>query len=801
MRRLIRILSVAGQAAVVLVAGVAWGTEPASPVSSGSSAPVEEDAERLRLAIEELARSFPGRYPGVELLARLRALRARAAQGPSEPGGEQPSPDQLAEELEAFKRQALVTLNPLLAPGKLVFVKRYTFSPGWYYADFLHRGRRFGGNLCVLSLADGKVTELAGELAGGIFDRYDLSFDGRRILFGYRPAPGKGFRLYEVGADGRGLRQLTFDPAGSDKLLDAVDDYHPCYLPDGSICFASTRCQRGVLCDQGDSLHVNVLYRMDADGRTMRVLSGNALSESTPSVMNDGRILYTRWEYVDKGVIAVQALWSMRPDGTGTAEVYGNDIENPPVLIHARAIPGDDHRVVATCTLHHPFAVGPIALLDLRRNRRTLEPIRWLTPETGLSIERPGTFPHGECFTHLRDGRWVADNQGPLYCDPYPLADPATGAGAGKFFLVTCNPDRPWNDATAYGLYLLDTFGNRVLIYRDPTISSWQPMPLRARPRPPMVASVATSEKLERQPTPAEGTLVLADVYAGLQGVARGSVKYLRILEQVPRPWSAHRFWPSDSALGQHAPVSLHSHIHVKILHGVVPLYEDGSAHFTVPADKNLFFQALDADYQEIQRMRTFVNLQPGESRSCTGCHLFQPKAPRNQTLLALRYGPDRPRPQPGDAGPRPIHYPSDVQPILDRHCVRCHNRKRADGGLDLSGEMTQWFCSSYEQLMSKGLIAYIQEFYGPQPDAQKTNVVPLPPFALGSHASKLITLLRRGHYEVELSREERIRLVTWVDANGPYYGTYFGRRNWIYKDHPDFRPTPTLGSASGIGP
>jgi hypothetical protein len=401
--------------------------------------------------------------------------------------------------------------------------------------------------------------------------------------------------------------------------------------------------------------------------------------------------------------------------------------------------------------------------------------------------------PHAEHYAHVRGGRLVKDDCGPLFSEPYPLADPLTGAGAGKYFLVTCNPDRPWHDPSAYGLWLIDVFGNRVPIYRDPKISCWQPVPLRPRSRPPVIPPVSAQNN--------EATVVLADVYAGLEGVPRGTIKYLRILEQVPRPWSARRFWPNDSAHGQHAVVSLNSHIHVKIHHGIVPVREDGSAHFIVPAEKNLFFQALDGDFLEVQRMRSFVNFRPGEVRSCVGCHQYRPKAPAGAPPLALRDPPQRPQPQPGETVPRPIHYPTDIQPILDRHCVSCHNAKRSDGGLDLSETMTEYFSRSYENLMNRQFIAYIQEFYGPQPDAQVTNAEPVPPRTVGSHASRLMTILRHGHYDAKLTREELVRLATWIDANGPYYGTYFGRRNWSYKDHPDFRPVPTLHSAAGIAP
>ena len=773
------------------------------------AAPLVRGARSLGLAMEDLHASFPRRFPAVERTSDLSAIERRAVaavRGTVEAGRDAWAG--LRAEVEALKRRVLVTSNPLLSPGRLLFVKRTTYQPGWYYAEFM-RASRFGGNLCSLSLPEGRVTELVPELAGGIFDRYDLSFDGERVVFAYKAAPGQGFRLYEVGVDGTGLRQLTFDPVDEPERIRKywhprnrpsgvyrhhTDDFHPCYLPDGGICFASTRCERGVLCASDDSLSVNVLYRMDADGSNLEILSENALSESTPSVMNDGRILYTRWEYVDKGVIAIQGLWSMRPDGTGTAEVYGNEIEFPPVLIHARAIPGRHNQIVCTATMHHPFAVGPILLLNTDRDIRTHEPIRSLTPDTSLSIDGVGGFPHGESYTHRRNGQWVRDNRGPLFSEPYPLAVPGTNAGAGTYFLVTCNPDQAWNHPTAYGLYLVDVFGNRVCVYSDPAISCWQPMPLRARARPQMV-----SPSLE--PPAADGgraTVFLSDVYRGLTGVPRGTVKYLRILEQVPRPWSARRFWEDDTWGGQHVPISMHAHIFVKVHHGVVPVCEDGSAHFTVPADRSVFFQALDEEYMEVQRMRTFVNFQPGEVRGCVGCHEPHASAPPAGRRLCLHAGASDPGPQPGEQVPRPLHYPSDVQPVLDRNCVRCHSGTEPKGGLDLSGEATTFFCRSYETLMGRKLVAYIQEFHGPQPRAQKTNATPLPPYALGSHASKLVTHLRKGHQEVRLRREEMVRIITWADANCPYYGTYFGRRNILYRDRPDYRPVPTLASAWG---
>lgn len=770
------------------------GTATVRATEAGSAP--RQGLAALRAAMDDLAASFPGRYRAEEFRARWEDLNKRAETAV------------ISNEVEQLKFDALVAGNPLLSPGKLLFTKRQTYTPGWYYAEFM-RATKFGGGLCVLSLPDGQVTELLPQLRAGITDRYDLSFDGQRVVFGYKSAPGKAFRLFEVRVDGTGLRQLTFDPPDEAQRVarfhkpnspyyHTTDDFQPCYLPDGGIAFASARCERGVLCDVADDLAVNLLHRVDADGQHLRRLSEGALSESTPSVMNDGRLLYTRWEYVDKGVIAVQALWAMRPDGSGSSEVYGDDIEDPMVFVHGRAIPGRNNLFVCTGTFHHPFAVGPILLVDINKPVNTLEPIRSLTPDTRASptLLREQTGAYGEKFAHLSKGQWVADNKGPLFSEPYPLDDPETHASAGKYFLVDCNPDQPWGHPSAYGLWLVDVFGNRVRIHSDPAISCWQPVPLRARKTPPVLTPISAQGA-----TPANtGTLILTDVYRGLEGVPRGTVKYLRVLEQVPRPWSAHRFWPDDTAVGQHVPISLYAHIFVKVNHGIVPVYEDGSAQFTVPARRNIFLQALDENFMEVQRMRTFVDLQPGETRGCVGCHeRASSPPPVGGQLLALKKPAVAPAPQPGETVPRPIHYVSDVQPVLDRHCVRCHGGDQPKGGLDLTGALTPFFNRSYENLMKRNLLSYITEFVGPKGNQpQFTSVTPLPPRALGSHASKFIANARGPHHDVKLSQEELLRLITWADANGPYYGSYFGRRNLIYQDHPNFRPVPTLASALG---
>ena len=747
------------------------------------------DLQQLRAAVAYLMGKYGDQYPeGKAFLARVDALEKLVAEKAEQPQ----AVVEIVEAAEQLRHEALVKANPLLDFDKLLFVRRYTYQSTHYYTDYIDGCEHFGGNLCVLSPADGKVTELAPELEGGIFGRFDLSFDGRRVIFGYKRALGQGFRIWEVGVDGKGLHQLTFDPPDEQQRIEKyrhrdmaqwagrplvythhTDDMHPCYLPDGGICFVSTRCERGILCDGPDVFTTTTLYRMDGDGRRMEVLSDSPVSEASPSVMNDGRVLYTRWEYVDKADVVIKCLWAMRPDGTGSVEIFGNDITFPDTMLHGRAIPGYNNLFVVIGAPHMPAGVGTVIRLDINYPIRTREPMTYITPDVDVRTEF-GWF-------HNRDGRWVGDTDGPLYTDAMPLSD--------KFFLVSCNPDKPVKEVDAYGLYLLDEWGNRVPIHRDGQMSCWQPTPLRPRPKPPVVPPVRPGES---QPA----TLVMSDVYRGLGDVPRGTIKYLRVLETVPRPWAARKYWDGDSAYQQHAVVSLNGSLHVKRLWGIVPVEEDGSAHFEVPADKNLFLQALDENFMEVQRMRTFINLRPGESRSCIGCHEMRQWAPANRLPLAARRPPRRLAPQPGETAPRPIHYVTDVQPILDRHCVRCHNAQKPEGELVLTGELTALFNRSYEELLRKDLV---QVFHENQPKTGDAS--PIPAYSLGSHRSRLIEVIHEGHegheekgYEgVELSREEFIRLVTWIDANSPYYGSYFGRRNLQYKEHPDFRPVPGL--------
>ena len=695
-----------------------------------------------------------------------------------------------------------------LLPGveQILFVKRYTFQSTHYYTDYIDGCQHFGSNLCLLSLVDGSVTELVPQLAHGIVGRCDLSYDGKRVLFDWKEKIGAGFRIWEVGIDGTGLRQITFPPGDEQERIDKyrlareavylhhTDDMHPCYLPDGGIAFVSTRCQYSILCDGADKLTSTVLYRMDADGGNLEKLSNNSVSESAPSVMNDGRILYTRWEYVDNGAVTNKGLWAIRPDGSGSEEVYGKNVAFPPVFNVARAVPGTNNLFAAIGAPHMPLGVGTLMLIDTQADRRTGEGVTYVTPEVDTQHQwgwdnLPGgaNKPIPPEIQEGRDGRGNT-SRGPLYMDPYPISP--------EYFLVALNLRESWNVENAYGLYLLGPDGVKRLLHREGEHSCWMPIPVGPRCKPGIPRGTIDPE-LARQGL---ARVAVSDVYRGLDGVKRGTIKYLRINEHVPRPWAARRAWEGDVFDQQHSVVSCNAALGLRVQYGIVPVEEDGSAHFFVEADKNIFFQALDADFAEVQRERPLVNYRPGEVRSCVGCH---ERAKDNNAFgmatlpVAVTRPPSVPGPQPGEqSGTRPLSYEVDVQPVWDGHCVSCHNAEKKGGDLDLTGERTTLFCRSYENILARGLVSIIGENH---PKAGNNHY--LPPYSLGTYASQLSKYLKQDHYAVILSPEERIRVTTWIDSNGQYYGSYYGRKNLQYAGHPDFRPVLTFEESHAITP
>jgi mono/diheme cytochrome c family protein len=360
--------------------------------------------------------------------------------------------------------------------------------------------------------------------------------------------------------------------------------------------------------------------------------------------------------------------------------------------------------------------------------------------------------------------------------DPYPFSE--------KYFLVSHNPTSSPGEPAGYGIYVLDGWGNRAELYRDPAVSCFEPIPLRPRRRPTAIASVAATDKAVARAGAADeektASLFIQDVYQGMTGIERGRVKYVRVMGALPWPWSERGMnW-----------VGMNVDVHRKRVYGIAKVHEDGSAYFSVPANENLFFQALDEDFMALQQMPTFINLMPGERRSCIGCHEPRGMAPSmaHGQPQALKHPPQTLVPQPGDTGPRMVHYNADVQPVLNKHCVGCHGGENPKGRLDLTGVPTEQYNRSYENFINKGLVSYADCRYG------RSNFRAVPPLTRGSHLSKLTAQIRQDPCKANLTREEFVKIVTWIDANAPYYGTYRGKRDLKDKDQPDFRPPPLAG-------
>jgi hypothetical protein len=763
--------------------------------------------------------------------------------------------------------------NKLIDRGieKIAFVKRFTYNSNHYYTEFLNSQWMPGGNLCILSLKIGEVKELAPSLTGGVFGAFDISFDAKRIVFAYKASPDVGYRLYEVGVDGSGLKQLTFSPDDEDKITSTykISGYHhgtedldPCYLPDGGIAFISTRCHFGILCDAPDIFPTTVLYRIDGDGKNMRKLTNSSVSENTPCLLPDGRIMYTRWEYVDKGAVSVKCLWAMNPDGSNSVEIYGNDVAAPTTMIMGRPIPNSPNEYVFTGTPHCPQnCTGTIVRINTAKNIRTNEPMTYMTPYTDIRYE-PGFAFRSEADT----SKWYQDpsGKGPLFRESYPLSRTE--------FIVSHKPTgTEWHDAKSYRLCLLYEGGQVEPIYSDKDISCFRPMPLLAREIPPVIPSHPNKELADNN----LAECIVTDVYSGMVGVEKGSIKYLRILEQVPRPWGARRFYkPSytqDEYDQQHVTVTKDTHLGLKIQHGVVTVEDDGSARFLVPAERNIFIQALDANFRAVQTERTYVNYMPGEVRSCIGCHESTSQTPRTNgrhTPKAMKRRVETPYVQAGEtSAAKTLSYARDVQPVWDRHCVNCHNASNTKGNLSLSGKETRLFNESYENLVPErrkvgGSVAYslsndklavagndyyiaADESYFTVPseiDAKYTtegkgfyvssdgkwvtyvqdrgllgpvigenhpkngNIRYLPAKTFGSYASVLVAMLSpdikldnreaqkkaehlaKVHDKIKLKPEELLQITNWVDTNCQYYGTYYGRRDTIFRAHPDYR-------------
>jgi hypothetical protein len=745
------------------------------------------DVKRLGGAAVPLAQPVP---PDVELhLAAL--LKAAAAIDPAQ--GEA----RYALYADACRlRRQIAFRNPLLDFRELLLAKHHRAIYPHMCDQYYGIAARPGGGLYVLSdpfgptpqlrdvLADSVVRsgrlqgkKLSGgpnkpwriaydgmgnlsgeETLGGSFLSPDLSYDGNGIAFAYVEcagdrshahhtdparghwAAGRCYHVFKVHVDGSDLVQLTDG---------TWNDFDPRWLPSGRIAFISER--RGGYLRCGRVCPTYTLYDMAADGGDIRCLSPHETNEWHPSVTHDGRIAWTRWDYVDRHFSAAHMPWITGVDGSDPRPIHGNYAwrgSRPDMELNLRAVPNSP-KFVATAAPHHGQAFGSLVIIDPRvRDDDGGSPLKRLTPEAG--------FPE------------TADGGTETYGSAWPLSEDyhlcVYDAGTRRSFPGAPSPS--YADAN-YGIYLIDAFGNRELVYRDPEISCHQPIPLRPRRKPPVVTE--SGERVADTGV-GEATVAVMDVYDSLKPWPEGTkITGLRVWQLLPLSVA-----PAARNNGVQVPGTGSVNTARAVL-GTVPVEDDGSAHFLVPAGKEVFFQALDEKGLAVQSMRSGTHFQAGETRVCQGCHEPKHRAPRivQSEPLATRRPPSRL--QPDVDGTNPFSYARLVQPVLNKHCTECHAKNR-DKALPLDTEPVHVVGRAYMDLPTTYYASYASlaarygfyEYGGAGGRTHRTT-----PGEFGARASKLYALLSKGHYDVKLPPEDLHRLTVWLDSCSMFYGVY----------------------------
>ncbi|MGL4595792.1 MAG: hypothetical protein ACRCUY_13805, partial [Thermoguttaceae bacterium] len=576
---------------------------------------------------------------------------------------------------------------------KIVFVKHFDLG-GSHYAyteaqSDAQAERNFvpGSALCILELKTEKETNVGAQESkfgeyvertlledkNGVIRDPAISFDGKIIVFSWKKSDRlDDYHLYDYNMETGQVRQLTFGLGYA--------DVEPCLLPNCDIIFGSTRCVQIVDCWWTE---VSNLYRCDKDGNQIRRLSYDQVHSNFPTLLEDGRVIYTRWDYNDRGQIFPQALFQTNADGTAQTELYGNNSWFPTTLLHSRGIPASGGKIVSIFSGHHNRQYGKLGIIDPSKGRQENQGTQLIAPIRETKADRIDAWgQNGDRFAY-----------------PFPIND--------REFLVSYNSEflRPLPDnasdeekkrhqnqhttRTPFGIYWFDADGNRELLFYDASISSHQPIPLIAREFIPI--RELTSNLLDHSdwqevlttPDSPVGTYMMQDVYfgPGLEGIERGKAKTLRVIALDFRSvgiGANTNHGPSGGALVS-TPIAIsHGCWDVKIPLGDAPIYEDGSASFQVPTQTPLYFQVLDENGLCIQTMRSWSTLQQGENFSCFGCHedknvTFQ----QNRVTTAMREGPKPLKPFYGK--PRGFSFAKEIQPILDEHCIKCHkNNEKA---------------------------------------------------------------------------------------------------------------------------
>jgi formylglycine-generating enzyme required for sulfatase activity len=713
----------------------------APPVVPGT--PGQVDLPALRRAIEDLSRDFPRRYPkGPEFLKRLEELERRGRQRANADA----NAEAFSRDAAALQREALLA-NPLLDFDSLLLVRRRKHD-GMFVNGSARWYPKTGFDDEILRLSpvrpDGRLTSVYRPAGPVLVGEMDLHWDADRMLLTTIGSKGC-FHVFELDMATKALRQVT--PAEHPD----IDYYDPCYLPNGGILFTCTSNYQGTPCNRSGNTETLSLM---APGGKIRRLGFDQEFNWFPRVMNDGRVMYARWEYCDLPHTFSGMLFHMNPDGTGQRELYGSGAYWPNRIFYARPIPGQSGKFVGIVKGHHDEgSYGNLVVFDPGKGRKLTDGAVQRIPGYGKAVEPT----YADWMNKVAP--WAH------FIHPYPLSDPSTGLGAGKYFLVSAQmPSTP--DGTGYrgkfGIYLVDIFDNILPICTDPDTNLFEPIPVRKRPMPPVVPDQVDLSRTD-------AVVVLQDVYAGqgLAGVPRGTVKKLRLFTYHFSYRGTGGEWDRVGMDGPWEP---------KRVLGTVPVEADGSASFRVPANTPISVQPLDSEGKAIQLMRSWFTAMPGENVSCVGCHETQLTSPATAGAAAMARPPSEITPWYGPV--RGFAFAREVQPVLDKYCVGCHAGQPGPQGKarpDLRDAPAVVRPSEFGPLTFAA--KFTPSYRALVPLVRNVSLEPdravLTPCEYHADTTELVQMLRKGHHGVKLDAESWDRLSTWIDLNCPAHGTW----------------------------
>ncbi len=632
-----------------------------------------------------------------------------------------------------LRREALVVNNPLFNFKNLIFVKRkpkdgkHLGFPANWQGNNAFRPAGFDNEIAVLKYKDPRAkpkTAYRPKTPAWVGD-LELDWDLRKMMFSTKSPKNNTWQILQTDIYGKGAKQITPDD-GND-----VDNYDAMYLPDGRIIYSSTACFNAVPCVNGTD-YVGNYHIMNPNGTKNRRITFDQDNGWYASMKNDGTVMFVRWEYTDSAHYFSRVLMQMNPDGSGQRSMYGSNSYWPNAMFYTRMIPKSNSKFVAVVSGHHGVKrEGELVLFDTNQG----------TTETQGVVQRIGGHKK-EVEGHIKDN--YAGGIWPRYLYPYPLSD--------KFFLASGRMEGSQN---LHAIYLVDTFGNIVEIAGDKNYALMEPMPLQKRKRPPIIPDRV-------KPGQKDGTIYIADIYQGpgLKGVPRGVVKKIRIFQYE----YAYR------NTGGHYKLGMEGCWDVRRVLGEAIVHKDGSCMVKVPANRPLAIQPLDVDGKAVQHMRSWLTVMPGEVLACVGCHEdINHTVPTSRNIASTK-PPQRLK---GWYGPvRGFSFLREVQPVLDRKCVGCHDGKKPGAPDFRRHDHSKWIT-----INSAGRSSFAPSYMNLHPYVRRNgpegDYTLLAPLEFHADTSRLIQLLKKGHHNVRLSKEEYDRLIMWIDLNVPFHGTW----------------------------